>query len=490
MVIAGMRMLAMACSFGLSWLIARQAVDDLGAYRTLLTFFFFLESLPLLGMQQYVMRQTALEPHKAGRLFLHSLLLGVGVAIVAAAGVAGLGETGWYSARVSRGLFIVAAGIPGAVVYLSSCHLLLGLDKGATYGILTALETVVRVALGAACLFWRGDVVWIIGAFVVTRYLFCAVYIRSLWPWLRDTPWMLDRGLLRDYIRHLPVFAGILALSLVARHSAMLWLAQMRGDEGAGFYGAANMLVDVGLLIPTAVSLCLMPRFARWGEKALGQLGTACTSGLEVMSLCVLPFTALVCLLAQPIVLLLFHKRLASGAPAYAGAVPVLQILVWQCVLMSIDQVLSVAMIAAKKQTLDLLSLAVNALAMLVALPLCISVEGPGGAARGLIIGSVAGLGTRILLARRAMPGFQPGAALWRPVCGCLALVALLALLPPGVHFVARAAAGLLTYAVVIVAVGALGRSRRQAMAELLHTETLEPAAISPADSSGNLVLG
>ena len=53
------RVIASAGAFILFWVISQISVGQLGGFRTFFVFFIFTEFIPLLGMQQYVIREIS-----------------------------------------------------------------------------------------------------------------------------------------------------------------------------------------------------------------------------------------------------------------------------------------------------------------------------------------------------------------------------------------------------------------------------------------------
>ena len=94
------RVIASACAFILFWVISQISVGQLGAFRTIFVFFIFTEFLPLMGMQQYVIREISVLSGQIKRFIFHAFIFSLIIALVIIAGLLAVAIFGNYSSLV------------------------------------------------------------------------------------------------------------------------------------------------------------------------------------------------------------------------------------------------------------------------------------------------------------------------------------------------------------------------------------------------------
>jgi O-antigen/teichoic acid export membrane protein len=158
------------------------------------------------------------------------------------------------------------------------------------------------------------------------------------------------------------------------------------------------------------------------------------------------------------------------GKADYALSASVLQVMIWICVLQAIDQVLSSAIVAKGQQHIDLLTLAIGAVAMLAFLAVFVPVSGVIGAACGVLGGYAVVLITRVVLVGRRLGGIHIPELLWRPVVAGVVAIATTTLAMRW-HWITAAIAGGTAYLATLAALGAFSRSERNGILRLLQAE-------------------
>lgn len=398
LMLTGVRIFASLCGLALTWIIAHREVNDLGAFRTLFVFFMVSESLLLLGMQAFLFREMALHPDQIRRYSLHALFFALGTSVIVGIGFFILGAFGSYSPVVSCGLYLLTLALPASALNMVALCILVALEKSATHALIQGLETVVRTII-CLVLLWKGwSILSVMGIFVASRWLVQIIYWRAIAPHLGSGVWFWDRAFFREFISQVPTFAGIALLAIALRFAAPLILPWVSGDQAAGQFGAAVVFLDMVLLVPTAFVTNLMPRFAVYAKESLEVLGRACESSVEIMALGILPVVALIMLLAEPMMHLVYRSN-----PAYEASIPILKIAIWVCLFSAMDQVLSAAIVSCGKQKVDLKVLAVGAGALVVLLLFFIHLEGAIGAGKGLLGGTIVLVITRFYFVKKLL---------------------------------------------------------------------------------------
>jgi O-antigen/teichoic acid export membrane protein len=385
--------------------------------------------------------------------------------VLAAVAVILVGRYGAYSRDISNGLFVVAAGAPAAAINVVAASLLVGLGRSTVFGIIQTVEVVLRTAAALLVFLLGGGVIGAIGTFVVLQWLFAAVYWIAIVPYTRGQRWAVDRTFFSHVLSHVPMFFGILALSLIVRYSSQAMLPWMKDDAAAGQFAVALVFLDMALILPTAFVANLMPLMSQRFHESATSFGLTCRGAVKLVTAFILPAVVLGAILAKPIILGIFGER-------YGPAVPLLQITVWACFLMALDQILSTGLIASRRQDLDLKALAIGGVAMVVLQYVLIERMGAMGAALGMLAGTFVLVGVRLVFVGRCIPGLEPLRILWRPAAAAAAGMTFVGLYGLGGSWLLTALLALATYVVALVLVGGVSRSERTEMASVLAADT------------------
>lgn len=461
---AGVRVLGSVCSLILMWLIARRSADVLGVFRTLYSYLLVGDVAALLGMQTYIMREVSIHPEDSRRLAGHAALFAVGVAALGAAGLSGVAliRVG-YSPAIRQGLFVVAGTLPATAISLVGMSILLGTSRATTCSLVQGAETLLRTVGGIVLVLLGYGVLPVIGLMAVVRCLLPLGYWHTVRPLLPGGAWRLDGRFFRGFLRQVPVFVGIAALACVLRFAAPLLLPVMTTDAGAGQFAAAYIFVDLLMLVPTALTMNLLPVLARRARDREGGLLDSCRSGVKAMALGVIPIAAILAAVAHPM-----YAALFPGRPAYGTSATILQIVIWTCCLQSIDQVLAATIVAQGKAHIDLQTLTVGSASLIALLGLLVPHFGVLGAAWGVLGGFILMVVTRFILVGRQVRGLQPARLLWRPAMAAGPAMAAAAF-GARWHWLAGAASGGLVYVAGLAALGAFTAAERGGLLELLQ---------------------
>lgn len=410
------RVLGSGASQLLYWMMAGNSMADLGTFRTVMVFFLASEVLPLLGMNQYLIREVAKDALETGACLRNAVRLSAPVTLAGGAALALLAYSGSYGADISRGLFWVILALPASAAVLIAQSILIGRGRSVTMGVLQSGETCLRTFLCIGLLLAGHGVDGVLAALALVRWLFAFVYILKIRPLLPAQPAGFDaRRSFREFTAQLPTFAVITMLYMVFRFTAQALIALLRGEAEAGLFAVGYQVLDLVMLVPTAVAVNFMPILARQAASPRG-LARSCGGMLAMVSAVVLPCTILAGRMADPLVRLVFPK-------AWPAAVPSVQFMLWAAFFLCLDQVLSVLLVASGRQTADMRSLAFGAAAIAALVPPAAYFHGATGAAGAFACVTVLLVCVRLRFARDIAPGLvragrlplimMGGAAMW-----------------------------------------------------------------------------
>lgn len=458
------RVVSAACAFLLLWFISQESVAQLGAFRTLFVFFLVVEFLPLLGMNQYIIREIARAPGRVADYLVHGLLLGLFVSVFIGAALLGLSFYGGYSPAVRTGLPLIMASLPATAAVLCLQSVLVATGRGTDFGVIQGAEAMARTIAGILLIKTTQNVLSVVACFVVLRWLIMVVYWYRVRPLTLPYPARVRGDLLKTFLAATPQFAGILLLFLVMRFAGQLMVPWMAGDAAAGQFAIVYQFLDLILLVPTAFAVNLMPLLAR---KAAGSVADMNRVGKQAMSLIVMlmvPVTVFLAAHDEALIMLIF-------GPSYMPAVLLVRIAIWVGLILTIDQMLSISMIAAERQKADLASLFVGALVTTAGMYLLISAYGVTGAAVGLLLGASSLLAARVILYRGKVGPLNPPALLWRTMAAGAAMGGFMMFYgATGFHMVLSGLAGGVLYILALAGLGGLSRDNRGRFAELLRS--------------------
>ncbi|MDD3813730.1 MAG: polysaccharide biosynthesis C-terminal domain-containing protein [Desulfocapsaceae bacterium] len=401
------RILSAGGSFVLFWIISQNNVAQLGAFRTIFIFFLVCDFIPLLGMHQYIIREISLRPHQGREIFSSALLFTGLTGLFVISALVATALWGNYSQEVSSGLFIIALSIPATGIVLCCQSVLVAAGDGASFGLYQGGEVIIRTLISLIVFLVTPDILSIFYCFILVRWLSLLPYLKKIQPILSHGKWGYDLAFTREFLHQVPAFAGILLFFLCLRFSPQLMVPLMRGDVSAGYFAIIYQFLDLLLLIPTALTINLMPMLTSRAHHSIDELTATLMQTMKLMTALLLPTVLFVSIKAKPIIEFIF-------GPKYEPAEVLLSITIGAALIMTWDLIFSTAMIAAKKQKTDLLTLAISSGTMVLLLYPLILYYDIKGAAIAFMAGSTVLILTRFLLFSITISRFNPIRATWR----------------------------------------------------------------------------
>ncbi len=239
-------------------------------------------------------------------------------------------------------------------------------------------------------------------------------------------------------------------LGLAIFNSDLIFLKSLHDAQMAGAYAAAYTIVSFMLNLGITYGNRLLPGFTRLLADP-AKVRALYDSAMTQLFAAALPIAAGGCLLAGGLMETVF-------GPAYAGAVPALQVLIWSVVAAYIRTVVTFALIAHHQQSFVLRITAWSAVANLVLNVLLISRYGMIGAASATLATEV--FRTIVALGYAARLGMPFGAItrVWRPIVATGAMALSLQILPVESVVLAVLGGGLV-YAIALAMVGGIRMS-------------------------------
>jgi O-antigen/teichoic acid export membrane protein len=189
----------------------------------------------------------------------------------------------------------------------------------------------------------------------------------------------------------------------------MVVLATLRGDVMAGWLAAAQKFLRVFAFIPTAFFGAMLPAMSQSSRTSPTELLRTLTRGCKYQLLIALPLAGGVCVLAEPVVGLLFGS-------AYGASVPALRLLIWAIPFSFLNSTLRAALASVDRErragSLLVFGVLFNILANLLLIPRF----GHVGVAGAVVLTEALILFLELTLLKQALPGFRLGGEAAKPL--------------------------------------------------------------------------
>jgi O-antigen/teichoic acid export membrane protein len=383
-------------AFALYWWLARRlSASELGAFAYAMGLFAVLQVVPLLGRQQPMIREAARHPEQVPELVnAHwwfawplALLLGLGLLVHAAFAQASL--------NMALALTLALAMLPTSWIMVAECTLL-GQERMRSIALFNFFEALWRLLGGVLVLHGGGQLLAVMLVFLTGRVMVALLYLRLPnlpLPRLRAPPALAET---LQLWRSTPIYFAIIAVATLSTRFDVLALPHMVSLAQLGYYSAGAKLYEALLMLPSLAALVVLPRLARIFHEQPSRVVGLLAPLLRAVLMLGIPL-ALVGVAATPwCVALLFPA-------AFAGAAPLVQILIFAAVLATLDLLLSSLMIASNQQGEDLRTLVLGMLALAAFTLTLVPQVGPTGAAIAITVHMLVKVAYRIYWATRSL---------------------------------------------------------------------------------------
>jgi serine O-acetyltransferase len=389
------RLVMPAAAFALLVLIGQTSGHLLGEYALVTTYYYVLQTLPLLGLTPLVMREVARRPELAGDYFATIGLLAVSVCVIINAFVMQVPAAFGYSAAVGEAIIVVGCSIFGGILAFLAETLLITLHQARRVALVSTLENIARLAISAVVLHRGGSVADLIWVVLALRLLVLAIHLPALAAasgrWYIALP---RAALLRQTVPLIPSFLASTVLTLIISRCDFFVLSAFEPVVEIGYYAVAFRLFEISLLGGSAISMALFPRLARLNATAPQRFGATVMAMLRVALVPAIVLAILGCAAADAYVALLFSRQ-------YPNPVWLARLFMLVFAAAAIDQLLATALNAANRQNLDLRALSAGGAVYVALLLILVPPLHLFGAWVALIAATAIQLAIRCLLLRR-----------------------------------------------------------------------------------------
>lgn len=465
------RVTGMVFSFLLFVLLSRQSPEHAGTFKTVLTYIVIAEFLSMLGLHRWLAAEISTLKEKRWAIFWATNVFTFFVSLLLMAIYVAIANTEIYDDSIKRGLILGALAVIPSGVSACTMSALIGIGQSQLLGRLNLIENLCRCSIAIGLVYLNSPVSYVIGVFVVTRWLIAAYGFLKLKTALDGHSWEVDQALIKKIKQAAPKFALIIAAFLLLRNAGLLMIPAITGLTEAATFAIAYQLFDLILIVPSVLAMTSINLFSNKAVASKASLNRVASQLALIMAISLFPLIAITCFLAPQFIRFLYGDQYTNGAN-------ILVFLMLAAGLMMIDMVLSQIMQARKDYDNDMLSVTVAGICAGILTYLLTQQQGALGASIALAIAILINIGMRLFLLKDVFTLPLLMMSIWKPTLASIAIYVLgYCLLTLPVFEQIRASnwlwlacipAALIIYGLVAGSLGCLKRSHRNRIKHFL----------------------
>jgi O-antigen/teichoic acid export membrane protein/serine acetyltransferase len=378
--------------------IGWDSVELLGEYALVTTYFFIMQTIPLLGLATFIMREVARKPELAPIFFSTIGVIAIGGSVLVNGVVHSLLPYSGYSEGTIEAIRIVGLTIfPGIIIFISET-LLTSLHKTRAIAVIAFVENILRVVLSIVVLYIYSDIVPVIWVLFFTRIGALLAYFEVLQKeGIQPLQRLPDVALIkRTFKVILPFLLNSILLLVISRMDFII-LSLYETIDQIGLYAIGYRLFDISLLVITAVLSASFPWISKKFVGSSQHFNVAIKALLITLIMVLWPLSMLGYAGAEWYVYLLFPGQ-------YSEPVLLTQLFMLLLAIGGIDLVLASILHATDHQVKDTRALVMGSIVYCVLLVILIPIWSIYGALMSLV-GAVLVQGSmRLYFVKQNMP--------------------------------------------------------------------------------------
>lgn len=314
-----------------------------GRYVLVRTYFDLFVGLCATGLGIVVTREIAKKPSLANQYLNASVVLVLLLTLVSNAILITLAHVLRYTPEMLSAVYLAGlALLPSTVgVVLEAVFVAFERAEYVTFG--TLMENTVRVGVSVLVLHKGYGLVALFTILLVTSALKLWFYLAFLKRQVSSLRWYFEWKFLRQLVRDWTIFAGESWLSNVFSRLDILLLSFFHGELAAGLYGAAGKVLNPFSVLAYSFTSAMFPYMSRLFAKSRSAFQQISHDVLTSMLALALFGAVLGTIIADRLILLIY-----TGA--YFDSIPLLQVLVWAIIPVSLNPFLSHILFARHEQ--------------------------------------------------------------------------------------------------------------------------------------------
>lgn len=300
---------------------------DAGMYNLGITFFTIVLGLSAFGLHELLVRELAPRRDESGHYAANYLFMRLTFAALAyAVLLLCLRLFLPYSAETKTVIVILSLAVFGEATFNMLYGLFAAHERLAVPTIASFVNSGLKLGIGLGLLYAGAQVTDIAWALPIGSTLSLLIFIPPLIALLRKVPQSkkarLDLKFCRTQLAFTTGFILIYLFSLLDFQTDTFLISLYLDETEIGYYGAAQTIMLAFWLIPVAIRTAIYPLMARYHKLDRSKLVVLHEKASQYLLILGLPLVVGVCLLAEPLIHLVFGEE-------FNAAVPALQWLIW-----------------------------------------------------------------------------------------------------------------------------------------------------------------
>jgi O-antigen/teichoic acid export membrane protein len=335
-------------------IIGRYSDELLGQYALVMTFFYIMQMLPLLGLTPYIMREVARDPVAAGHFY-------VSIGFLSIIGCVLVDISFWFFFRAIEYPKVVVDAIfvsgilifPGILAFIAEI-IFMSLHRAKPVAQVALTENIFRVVLSVLVLWFDGGLIMLMWVFFITRSGAFIAY-----TWIMKAQNIVSQfefpniALLRKTLKILPSFLIGAVLFIILSRMDFVVLSLYEQVEVIGYYAVSYRLFDISIILLTALIMALFPWVSKRFIGAQLHYRVAVKNILVLFVACLVIASFIGIMFSEDYVSILFSKQ-------YPHPVFLTQLFMAALLFAGMDFVASGILHASDKQTFDVKAIAIG----------------------------------------------------------------------------------------------------------------------------------
>jgi O-antigen/teichoic acid export membrane protein len=274
------------------------------------------------GLSTLAVRDIARQRDKTPSYITNLLVIKMGLLIIALIITAVLAKLGNYTVTARRAIYLMAIYQSLESLYLISSTVFQAHEQMVYDSLTQILGGALYAGLGILGVALGYDLIQILILLVTAGFAkFTIGLVFVLWRFARPIL-ALDLDLCKYLLRAAVPFGVLMMISILYGNVHILVLSYFTSEALVGSYGAANRLIFILLMIPTAVMNAIFPVFSRLHASSADGLRISFQKSYNYLLLISVPIAVGMFLTADQIIHLIYGPELEQ-------AIPMLRILAW-----------------------------------------------------------------------------------------------------------------------------------------------------------------
>lgn len=375
-------MTRMVASFAFVIYCADQlGVEGFGKYSIAIHYFELLLSLTATAAGILLTRELAKWPNHTAQLTTSAIVLVLLLWVGSPFMLWGIGLMFGYSPDTRLAIvFASVALVPAAICsVLEAVFVAKERAEFVTAG--TAIESLARIVLSFTALFLGYGLLTLVGLLCVVRTLMLVAYLVGMHR-MDALRWKFSVKQTWRFFKRWRVFAAENWMATVYTNLDVIVLSWISGEVAAGLYSAAWKIVRLGSVFAKSYTTAVFPLMSRMFKRSQAALAQLNCETIRYMCVLAFPVIALVSVIPDRIIGLLFSSE-------FDAAAPVLRVLIWVLAIEFLNPFLSHLLFAKGQQRNSMHVATISLLVNGVVTYMLVRNYGAIGAALGTVLGGL-----------------------------------------------------------------------------------------------------